>query len=538
MVQNPIIVGLVCLAFLVVGCATPSQPTGGPRDEEGPDIIKTEPQTGTTNFSKDRVVLYFSEFVERSSLIKALIVEPDIGIDYKLDWGRKSVKVKFDQAIPDSTTLIITVGTELSDVRNNEMGAPQKIAVSTGPEIDKGKLFGRIIGAQSGEGTEGRRVLLYREPIDLTGKADYIASTDTSGAFQFSYLSEGKYQALWVDDRNRNKIWEEQQERAQPFSQEYINLAKAEEDTLGALFIASEDTTRPVLQGVGLFSSQRLRMRFSKNIQQTDSTAISITDTLGQSAAPAYPLYVSPEEPFVLFVQSKSQLQEDQTYAIDIDGIVDEFGNKLKETNQQFTGSAQEDTTLQRIITRNNLNGYYPSDPVKVIYAKPIEESDIVDSLKIIEGTELIEDWPEVSVKRNVLQINPAPNWKEGVSYEFRIWDPIIEDYRKLNPTIWHQSEMGSLKVTTEDSTRQNIHLQIRNEESGIIRDTVFTGSVEVSSLPPLNYKVTAYQDLNENEQWDHGHLDPYEKPEPYFIQLDVPVKKGLTADLVIAFQN
>src|SRR5699024_3497996 len=260
--------------------------------------------------------------------------------------------------------------------------------------------------------------------------------------------------------------------------------------------------------------------------------------TLGQSAAPAYPLYVSPEEPFVLFVQSKSQLQEDQTYAIDIDGIVDEFGNKLKETNQQFTGSAQEDTTLQRIITRNNLNGYYPSDPVKVIYAKPIEESDIVDSLKIIEGTELIEDWPEVSVKRNVLQINPAPNWKEGVSYEFRIWDPIIEDYRKLNPTIWHQSEMGSLKVTTEDSTRQNIHLQIRNEESGIIRDTVFTGSVEVSSLPPLNYKVTAYQDLNENEKWDHGHLDPYEKPEPYFIQLDVPVKKGLTADLVIAFQN
>src|SRR5699024_1711329 len=192
------------------------------------------------------------------------------------------------------------------------------------------------------------------------GKADYIASTDTSGAFQFSYLSEGKYQAMWVDDRNRNKIWEEKQERAQPFSQEYINLAKAEEDTLGALFIASEDTTRPVLQGVGLFSSQRLRMRFSKNIQQTDSTAISITDTLGQSAAPAYPLYVSPEEPFVLFVQSKSQLQEDQTYAIDIDGIVDEFGNKLKETNQQFTGSAQEDTTLQRIITRNNLNGYYP----------------------------------------------------------------------------------------------------------------------------------------------------------------------------------
>src|SRR5699024_9313182 len=224
------------------------------------------------------------------------------------------------------------------------------------------------------------------------------------------------------------------------------------------------------------------------------------------------------------------QLQEEQSYAINLGGIVDEFGNKLVETNQQFSGSAQEDTTQQRIITRNNLNGYYPSDPLGVIYAKPIDGREIVDSLKVIEGSELVEDWPKVSVQRNVLRVSPDPEWKSGTSYEFRIWDPIIEDYRKLNPTIWHASQMGSLKVTAEDSTRQNIHLQIRNEESGIIRDTVFTGSVEVSSLPPLNYKVTAYQDLNENEKWDHGHLDPYEKPEPYFIQLDVPVKKGLTA--------
>src|SRR5699024_7200028 len=202
-------------------------------------------------------------------------------------------------------------------------------------------------------------------------------------------LSEGDYQALWVDDRNRNKIWEEERERAQPFIHEYVTLAKAGEDTLGTLFVASEDTTRPALQGVGLFSSQRLRMRFSKNIRLTDSVAISITDTLGKEATSAYPLYIVPDEPFVLFAQSQKQLQEEQSYAINLGGIVDEFGNKLVETNQQFSGSAQEDTTQQRIITRNNLNGYYPSDPLEVIYAKPIDGREIVDSLKVIEGSEL-----------------------------------------------------------------------------------------------------------------------------------------------------
>lgn len=531
-------VALVALLILTAGCATPSQPTGGPPDEEGPAIVRTEPETGTTNFSDRSITLHFSEFVERSSLAQAIMIEPDIGINYELDWGRKSVEVKFDQDIPDSTTLIVTIDTELSDIRGNEMAAPEKVAVATGSQIDRGKLYGRIIGAQTGKGVEGRRIFLYRAPFSLTEKADYIASTDTSGTFQFSYLSEGKYKAFWVDDRNRNKVWEPEQERVQPFIYEFVTLTEAQEDTLGSLFITSEDTTRPALQGVGLFSSQRMRMRFSKNIQLTDSVAISITDTLGKSLMSAYPLYISPDEPFVLFAQSEKKLLENQSYGIAIDGVVDEFGNELMESSQLFTGSSQKDTTQQRIITRNNLSGYYPSDVVKIIYSKPISGKEIVDSLKIIEGTELVENWSKVSTRQNRLHIAPDTIWKDGLSYEFRIWDPIIEDHRKLNPTIWHDSQMGRLKVTAKDTTLKNIHLQVINEESDIVRDTVFTRSVEIASLPPLAYKVRAYIDQNANGKWDSGEIMPYKRPEPYFIQVNVPVKSGFTGDLTIAFQQ
>jgi len=526
------------VALLVTSCATPSSPTGGPRDEEGPTIVRTEPETGTTNFSERSITFHFSEFVERSSLAQAIVVEPDIGIEYELDWGRKSLEIEFSQDLPDSTTLIVTLGTDVQDTNGNEMASPHKTAVSTGPEIDEGKLFGRVINATTGKGNENQYILLYREPVDLTQTANYITSTDTSGSFQFSYLSDGRYKAMWVDDRNRNKIWEPKQERAQPFDQEFVELAKAGEDTLGTIYVSAVDTTKPVLQGVGLFSAQRLRMRFSENIQLADSTVITITDTTGNALMNASPLYIPPEEPFVLFAQSEEALSESQSYSLDIRGLTDNAGNELEEYSQTFTGSAQEDTTQQRIITRNNLSGYFPSDAVEVIYARPVEESTIRDSLKIVEGDQLVESWPRVSILENILRISPDTLWQANLQYELRIWDPIIGDYRKLQPTIWNESELGGLNVVTEDSTLKDIRLQISNEESEIMRDTVFTGEIVIGSLPLLNYTVTAFQDRNGNGEWDYGQVSPFVEPEPYFIQPDVPVKEGMTGDLTISFSQ
>lgn len=526
------------LILLIGSCATPTSPTGGPPDKTGPKIVASEPPTGTTNFSGRSITLHFSEFVQRSSLRPALVVEPDIGISYKLDWGRKSVKVVFERDIPDLTTLIITVGTDFKDMRGNGMARPHKVAVSTGPEIDKGKIFGKVTDASTGEGNEGQRILLYRDPYDLSEPASYIASTDTAGVFQFSYLREGKYKAFWVDDRNRNKIWDPQQERAQPFNQEFVTLAKAGADTIGTVYTTSVDTTKPILQGIGLFSSQRLRMRFSENINLTDSVAIAVTDTTGGAVTTAVPLYVQPSDPYILFAHSRQSLAPSDSYTLQMKGVTDGSGNAVGEVSQTFTGSSQQDTTKQRIIRRNNLSGYYPTDPIKVTYAKPIDEPAIRDSLKIVAGDTLLTKWPNLSIQDNVLTIAPQKQWQDGLQYEIRVWDPIIEDYRKLQPQIWHQSQMGKLHVMAEDSTTENIHLRVINEESGIRRDTTFAGEIEISELPPLQYKVVAFQDQNGNSVWDFGQVSPYIKPEPYYIHTRVPVERGLTGDLTISLKN
>ena len=529
---------LVLVGALLASCATPTSPTGGPADEEGPEIIRSEPETGTTNFRGQSITLHFSEFVERSSLNQAIVLEPDIGISYNIDWGRKSAEVVFESQIPDSTTLILTVGTDLTDTNNNGMSSPKKIAVSTGSEIDEGEIMGKVIDATTGKGSEGKRVLLYREPYDLTKKADYIASTDTSGQFQFSYLPQGKFKLFWVDDRNRNKVWDPQQERAQPFKKEFVTLEKGGKDTLGTLFSTSVDTTKPTLQGVGLFSSNRMRMRFSEDIILSDSANIVITDTLGNEYSPAWPLYIQPNEPYILFAHSRDSLASEASYSISTTGIFDGSENPVADYTDSFTGSAQEDTTQQRIIKRNTVSGYYPGEPFKITYAKPIDESAITDSLKIVEGDSLIDSWPNVDTEQNMLRINPIEQWKDGVEYEVRVWDPAVEDYRKFDPEIWYSSQMGSLNIMMEDSTLKNLRLRIENEESGFERDTLFTDQIEIDNLPPLSYKLTVYHDENTNGRWDYGQVDPYVKPESYYIRKQVPVEKGLTGDLTIEFPN
>lgn len=521
---------------IAYSCATPTSPTGGPPDREGPNIVSTEPETGTTNFSKRAITFYFSEFVNRSSLSGEVNVEPDVGIAYGLDWGRKSVTIEFEDELPDLTTLIVTIGTGLTDTNGNKLAAPKKVAVSTGPEIDEGKISGRILDAQTGEGQEGNRVLLYRTPFELDQKADYIAETDTGGVFQFSYLRQGLYKAFWVDDRNRNKIWESDRERAQPFSRETLELQKAGSDTLSTLYIANADTAKALLQGVGLFSSRRLRMRFSEDIELTDSTALSISDSLGNAFANAYPLYRMPDEGYVLFAQSGEALAENGSYTITARNLSDRAGNITDSTSFEFTGSAQSDTTLQRIIGRRRAGGIFPNEPVEVLYAKPITEQVLTDSIKIVEGNNLIEAWDAITISRNRLEVEPLDPWKPGLDYEFRFWNPGNEDYFAVSPSIWHDNQLGELDIQLSDTTRSNRYrLVLRSQERGLAADTSFIKSILLPALPPLSYQLRLFEDLNGNDQWDYGRVQPYRAPEPYFIRNKIPVREGFTSDLEVA---
>ena len=529
---------VIIISISVIQCATPTNPTGGPADREGPEVIGTRPESGTTNFEGNSVGFVFNEFIERSSLEDALQIEPELNMDVEADWGRKSVDITFDRELPDSTTLIVTLGTDLSDVRGNKMASPVTVAVSTGPDIDRGEIKAQIRDSDTGLGLQGERILLYQQPVDLNEAAVYSGESDTSGTVQFKYLAPGNYKAFWINDKNRNRKWDKEIEEAQPFRKEFINLEQNDSDSLGIVFVQTKDTLAPELQGIGLLSQVRMRLRFSEDMLMTDSSGIEILDTLGNRFTDANPLYIPDESPFVVFAQSRQPLEEDQSYQAEITGITDKAGNPVQKNNMMFDGSSQQDTTLQRIISVETGQGLFPEEPLRIIYARSFENNALADSLIAIKGNAQVEPWPEIDLVANKMLLNPIDGeWDSGVPYEFRVFNPKILQRETYEPNFWFESDFGALEFVREDSLYQNpLVLKLFNKESEINRNVTFSKSETIKRLPPLSYTAIIFYDRNDNGKWDRGSVDPYQAPEPMFIRRNLQVRSGFTATVPVEF--
>jgi hypothetical protein len=567
--RNLQIFSILTVCFIAVSCATPSSPTGGPPDKTPPKITSTEPATGTVNFKGDNVVLKFSEYVERNSLSKALKIEPNLAISHDIHWGKKSVTIQFSHSLPDSTTVIVTIGTDFSDLHGNTLDKSYQVAFSTGPTIDKGELIGRVVDARTGKKEKGKKVLLYRKPVDLTKPANYFAESDTGGVVHFSYLSPGTYKAFWVGDRNRDDIWEPKSEQAQPFPQEFVTIQKPEEEplktekdslkmrkdtlktaqdtlgpeeeALGTLFIAKSDTSKPDLKAVGLFSSRRMRLRFSENIILTDSTHFTLRDSANQQKyGSVYSLYTAPDQPYVLFAHSTKPLAPDSTYSLQLRNISDEAGNIRDSTKAYFTGSSQKDTTKQRLVGSSVGKGIFAEEPVQVAYAAPITKAPIRDSLYVIVGDSVHKKWKNLSIHQNIVRVSPDTVWKKGKDYTFEFWNPKSQDRQKVKPKIWHESDLGSLQISFDDSTskiaKRPTTLLLKNKLGKTVKDTVFTKKITVHGLTPEGHQLVLYQDLNGNGEWDPGTVSPFKPPEPYYIRDNVAVKSGFTSEMTVTF--
>lgn len=535
--------GFTLLASLIiaVNCATPVAPTGGPPDRQGPEVVETEPEVGTTNFSGDEVRITFDQFVDRSSVRQNVSIEPDLAIPFEVNFSRKTAIISFEQDLPENTTLVIKLGLDVTDTQRNKMTSSFDLALSTGDVLDEGTVTAKILDSETGAGESGRRVFLYREPVDFSSRANYIAESDTAGVVNFGYLSEGQYRAIWVNDVNRNRIWEQQREAAQPFSLEKFDLEQNGEFDLGTLFVSMPDTVAPVLEGVGLLSERRLRIRNSEEVEWETGATISVLDTLGNSFTTAFPLYNQESDPTVFFAESEEPLQEGEFFSVQPNDFYDLAGNPLEVNIDPFVGSSEPDTTALRPISHNSENGLFPDESLEITYSKFIDDESVSDSLLVFEGDQMFEDWPNFEIERHILRISPKDSiWESGLRYEVRVWDPWESEYLRISPEIWQRNQLGSIEFTIVNARNElPLRLKVQDMDRSIVVDTTFTGSmIEIENLPPLNYRAIIYQDENENSLWDAGNLQPYRKPEPYAVQRSIPVREGFTSETEITFPN
>ncbi|MGM0507193.1 MAG: hypothetical protein ACQER4_08430, partial [Bacteroidota bacterium] len=337
-----------------------------------------------------------------------------------------------------------------------------------------------------------------------------------------------------------NRQWDSDREQAQPFYEEVIELTKGEELDLGRLYINEQpDTTAPRIDAVGLLTSNYLRIRASEELDWGDDARLIVTDTTGTELGEADPLYLLPEDPAILMAQSEMDLDPDSRFQLRMEGFRDLSGNPLEDPSDSFSGSAQSDTIQTRIIGDNQQPGLQPDEPFIVGYNKRIVDPDITDSLRVVAGDRMIEEWTNVEVDGHRLIISPDGEWTAGRTWQFLIWNPFSEQLRPIEPVIWQRGNLGGLDLSVEEPWQESeIEFRLESQDGSVRVDTTFAGSLQLRELPPLTYQITIFEDLNDDGQWNSGEVTPYSAPEPIRIYPSVPVQEGFDSELSLTLDR
>lgn len=202
--------GLTILSLLaLISCAEVQLPPGGEPDKRAPRVDSTLPANGSTAVpSGNTIEIYFSERVQ-SSTGKQIYISPRPAADPKIKWHSDRLSITLAEPFAPNQTTVVSLGSGVTDLRNNRLDSSMTIAFSTGPTLDSGRVAGQILSGNSPQA--GMLVGLWKEdrltdsiPLDSL-YPDYLTVTDAKGYFTFKFLPDLQYRLIAFIDKNKDE---------------------------------------------------------------------------------------------------------------------------------------------------------------------------------------------------------------------------------------------------------------------------------------------------------------------------------------------
>lgn len=531
--------------ILLISCAQQTNPTGGPKDEEAPVLLQSNPANGSVNFKGNQIELTFSEPIQLMAVKEQLIISPNIK-ETETTFVRNKVVLKLKSPLSDSTTYTINFREAVQDLTEKNIAKDIKLAISTGSYLDSLKISGKAYELPSGKPMKDVTIALHYQNDTFNifkHRAEIVTKANENGEFIIENLKPTDYYLYAFQDKNKNLIVDGRNEKY-GFLTRKFSLIKNEEGIDVALVSLDSRTiklisAKPFQNYYYVKTSKAIA---SYNIQFPDK--LSAVSQIGEDKA-SIKVYQNFTD--VDSLQARFIIRDSLSNQIDTTLYV-KFNPPNPDTRlDKFTSSLEQVTILKK---SNQLSGL-------IRFNKPIKQLNLdsiyfsVDSLTryTLEPADIKLDTQKLTIsitkllpKLEVVQ-NTQPEGKQVAEPKTKTLTPKAAKPVAINELIIAKSALISIDQDSSASTSikpkmfSEEDLAITNVESnskslnyfielldakGQVVQTIFNqAKVSFSNIEPGEYSVRLVEDVNNNGKWDAGNYFKSEEPEPIFYYYD-----------------
>ncbi len=477
---------LLLLAFTFFNCANQLPPDGGPVDKEPPIVIRTFPESGTLNYNKNFVEIEFSEFINKRNVLNSIFVSPYFTDDLEIKWKGKKLRIIFPEKLKDNKTYVISIGTDITDLRGNKLAENVILRFSTGDKIDDGIISGKVFDQKP----DGVMIFFYlidslneKVRYDST-RPDFICQTSKDGSFTLFGLPNGIFRIVAVRDQMRNLFYDLNEDEIGFPVRDYV-LSDSIRKIDNVFFeLVKLDTAKPILNSVKFVDLNHIKLNFNEaiNTNSINLENIILYDSSGIQSK-LYGFLFSDKNSITIITEDLNPFRD---YLIEVSGIKDLAGNEMDKIKINFYTEDFKDTI---IVGLKNLECNFSTsvmeyfNPVCTLYF-----SDYVSKEKFLNAIN-VED----TLSR---KINFSINRTDSANFILQF--PELKQREKLNLKI----NLGQLQNITKNKIDSILIKTIEtNSESdygsisGLIRNRKLVKDLSLE-MKNLNHKKTYYHKI------------------------------------------
>jgi len=560
------------VGIVVYACANKAQgPTGGPKDETPPRVMKSTPLNGELNFKKKEIQIIFDENVTVEKPNETIIISPPQAKQPDVKGNAKVVSVIFEDDLKDTTTYTINFGNSIVDLNEKNPLVNYRFAFSTGNEIDTLQISGTLINADDLNPVSGVIVGIYAEDNDsVFFKKPFlrIGKTDENGRFTVDNCKPGKYRIYALGDVSKDYFYQPGENVAfidslvSPYAIREEKQDTLWKDTVTIDTIQTITVTRFLPDNLlfKYFKENKKRQYFVKSERKKSQSFTLFFNTTAAQLPEIKPLNF--EWTNKVLIQKNATLdtltywlKDSSVFKIDTltmiltyqktDSIfqlvpqtdtINVFMRKAAVNPKAKSKKAATEIEFYKLNT-NASSSFDLYNPLLITFDAPLDSVDLT-KIKLqqkIDSTfkELPLKWRQVDSTRMLFAVDYK--WEPEKLYEFHVDSAAIKSIYNLRNNklkadlkIKSLDEYAALKIlpAVYDSlivyqlldTKDNVLATKKSQSKG----TLF------EYLKPGDYYLRAFIDKNRNELWDTGDITTRKQPEEMYYY---PKKFSLRAN-------